>query len=149
MDYKYFEDFAPGQVFETPPEEMIEAEIIEFAAKFDPQPMHTDPVAAMGITGGLIASGWHTASMTMRLLITSGLYNPAPGTLGMGFERLVWKKPVRPGDWLRLRFEVLSVRESASRPDLGIVTSRFTTLNHNDDHVQEMISSALLPRRPK
>lgn len=147
MDYKYFEDFVPGQTYESAPQTMTEAEIIAFATKFDPQPMHTDPVAAQSITGGLIASGWHTASMTMRMLITGGFYEPAPGTLGLGFEKLAWIKPVRPGDALRLKLEVLSVRDSESRPDRGIVTNKFTTLNQHDERVQEMISAAIIPKR--
>ena len=148
MDYRYFEDFAPGQSYETQPLVISEAEIIEFATKYDPQPMHTDPVAALAVTGGLIASGWHTASLTMRLLITGGFYRPAPGTLGLGFESLKWIKPVRPGDALRLRLTVTAVRASESKPDRGIVTNKFVTLNQHDEPVQEMTSSAILPRRP-
>ena len=145
---QYFEDFRVGDVSVTEPVTVTEAEIIRFARDFDPQPMHTDPVAAQAITGGLIASGWHTASLTMRMLVNNASYNPAPGTLGLGFDQLRWRKPVRPGDALRLRLEVLSTRPSDSRPDRGVLTSRFVTLNQNDEVVQEMVSSALVPRRP-
>jgi len=110
--------------------------------------MHTDPEAAKSITGGLIASGWHTASLTMRLLITGRGYRPAPGTLGLGFDDLRWHRPVRPGDALHLHAELLSARPSASKPDRGIITIRFTTLNQHGEVVQTMTSSALVPRRP-
>ncbi len=147
MAYHYFEDFEPGRHFTTAPVTVTEADIIDFAKKFDPQPMHTDPQAAKQITGGLIASGWHTASLTMKLLITSGFYNPAPGTLGLGFESLKWLKPVRPDDALHLNVEVLSVRSSATRPDHGIVINKFVTLNQHNEPVQEMTSSAMVPKR--
>jgi len=146
-DFMYFEDFAAGQTYESPAVTMDEAEMIAFAEKFDPQPMHTDKLAAEAITGGLIASGWHTASLTMRLLITGTAYRPAPGTLGMGFEHLKWLQPVRPGDTLRLRLEVLAVRESASKPGWGIITNRFVTVNQHGEAVQEMVSSAMIPKR--
>jgi acyl dehydratase len=147
MDYVYFEDFEPGFTHVTAPVRVTQAQIIAFAEQFDPQPMHTDPVAAASVTGGLIASGWHTASITMRLLITGGFYNPAPGTLGLGFESLRWRLPVRPDDSLRLRLTVLSVRESETRPGFGIVTNKFETLNQHDEVVQDMVSSALTPKR--
>jgi len=146
-DTMFFEDFAVGQKTESSTITVTEAEIIEFAKKYDPQPMHTDPAAAQSITGGLIASGWHTASLTMRLLITGGHYNPAPGTLGLGFEHLKWVKPVRPDDSLRLLLEVIAVRASASHPDRGIVTNRFVTVNQHGETVQEMVSSAIVPRK--
>ena len=145
--YTYFEDFVVGAAFETPAVTVTAADIIEFATKFDPQPMHTDPAAAESITGGLIASGWHTASLTMKLLITGRQYTPAPGTLGLGFDKLRWLKPVRPGDTLRLRLTVLATRESTSKPGWGIITNRFVTVNQHDEPVQEMESSAIVPKR--
>jgi acyl dehydratase len=145
-DYTYFEDFVVGSKLETPPLTVTEADIINFAIQFDPQPMHTDPEAAKSITGGLIASGWHTASLTMKLLITGRQYNPAPGTVGLGFESLKWLKPVRPGDTLRLQLELIAARESESKPGWGIITNRFTTLNQNDEPVQTMVSSAIVPK---
>jgi acyl dehydratase len=147
MAHKYFEDFAVGAVMEGGSHSVTADEIIKFATEFDPQPMHTDPAAAARITGGLIASGWHTASLTMRLLITAGQYNPAPGTLGLGFESLQWPRPVRPGDTLRLRVEVLAARPSESKPGRGIITNRMTTLNQRGEPVQVMVSSAIVPRR--
>jgi len=148
-DYTYFEDFVVGAKFETPPITVTEADIITFATQFDPQPMHTNPAAAAQITGGIIASGWHTASLTMKLLITGRQYRPAPGTVGLGFESLKWHKPVRPGDTLRLQVELLALRESESKPGWGIITNRFITLNQNDEAVQTMVSSAIVPKRTK
>jgi acyl dehydratase len=146
-DYKYFEDFVVGQKRVSGTLTVSAAEIVEFATKYDPQPMHTDPEAAAAITGGLIASGWHTASLTMRLLIAGTDYQPAPGTLGLGFEHLRWRKPVRPGDSLQLTMEVIALRPSESRPDRGIITNRFLTVNQHGETVQEMVSSAIIPRR--
>jgi acyl dehydratase len=143
----YFEDFKPGQIATSGSVTITESDIIRFASEFDPQPMHTDPKAALAITGGLIASGWHTASLTMRLLITGRGYRPAPGTLGLGFENLRWHQPVRPGDTLHIQIELLSTRASESRPDRGIITSRFTTFNQDNEVVQSMTSSAIVPRR--
>lgn len=148
-DYKYFEDFEVGQTSRTGEIEMTEASIIAFAKEYDPQIMHVDPVAAVNITGGLIASGWHTAATTMKLLVTQRDYKPAPGTVGMGFEQLKWNQPVRPGDRLRLELEVLALRVSKSKPGWGIVTNKFTTLNQRDEPVQEMQSSAIFPMRNK
>jgi acyl dehydratase len=147
-EYTYFEDFVVGATFDTHAVTVTAAEIIEFATKYDPQPMHTDPAAAEKITGGLIASGWHTASMTMGLLINGRQYTPAPGTLGLGFDKLRWNKPVRPGDTLRLKLEVIATRESESRPGWGIITNRFVTFNQHGEPVQEMQSSAIVPKRP-
>lgn len=148
MEDRYFEDFAPGQRTETAPIEVTEADIIEFASRYDPQPMHTDPKAAKSITGGLIASGWHTASLSMRMWITDSEYRLAPGTVGLGFEKLRWIKPVRPGDRLSLQLEVVGVRPSESRPDRGIVMIRYVTVNQHGEPVQEMTASAIVPRRP-
>jgi acyl dehydratase len=146
-EYTYFEDFVVGATFETAAVTVTAAEIIAFAEKFDPQPMHTDPMAAEKIMGGLIASGWHTASLTMGMLITGRQYTPAPGTLGLGFDKLRWRKPVRPGDTLRLKLEVIGTRESESKPGWGIIMNRFLTINQDGDVVQEMESSAIVPKR--
>jgi acyl dehydratase len=143
----YFEDCQVGTVTETGEIEMTEAEIIEFASEYDPQPMHVDPAAAKHITGGLIASGWHTAATTMKLMVTRGDYRAAPGTVGLGLDSLRWNQPVRPGDRLRLRIEVLETRASQSKPGWGIVTNKFTTLNQRGEPVQEMKSSAIFPMR--
>ncbi len=145
----FFEDFVLGNIILHGSVTLAEADIIRFAAEFDPQPMHTDPMVAQSVAGGLIASGWHTASLTMRLLVTGGNYRPAPGTLGLGIEALHWHCPVRPGDTLRVQLELLSKRLSKSRPEFGILTMRCTTVNQHEVVVQTMITTALVPRRSK
>lgn len=150
MSDRYFEDFAAGQVFNPSGRVRVEkAEIIDFARKFDPQPFHLDEEAARrSIFGRLVASGWHTAAMTMSLVARSE-YRPAGGTIGLGFENLRWPIPVFPGDELRIESEVLEMRPSASRPDRGLMKMRTRTLNQNGDVVQEMIATAMVPRRPQ
>lgn len=122
--------------------------IKSFAAEFDPQPFHLDEGSARGtFFKGLAASGWHTAAMTMRLLVEGGL-KPAGGIIGAGFDELRWPRPVRPGDLLRVESEVLEVRPSKSRPDQGFIRVRATTLNQNDEPVQVFVGNLLVPRRP-
>jgi acyl dehydratase len=95
---------------------------------------------------GLVASGWHTAAMTMRLLVDSG-FDPAGGIVGAGFEEFRWTRPVRPGDELRVEAEVVEVRPSRSRPDQGILKVRTTTLNQRDEAVQISLGNLVVPRR--
>ena len=149
MTELYFEDFAVGQTFPASRRVRVEKEeIIAFARKFDPQFFHLDEEAARGsIFGGLVASGWHTAALTMRLL-TEREAKPIGGTVGLGFDELRWPIPVRPGDELRVESEVLAVRPSKSRPDHGLLTMRTRTLNQNGQVVQEIINKAIVPRRP-
>ena len=148
METYYFEDFAVGQSMDVVGEKLTEAEIIAYAEQFDPQPMHTDPQAAQSITGGLIASGWHTASLTMGMFIRGRSFIIAPGSVGLGVENMVWKRPVRPGDTLNLHAEITAVRSSVSRPDHGIITSHLVTHNQNGGTVLEMTTSAIIPKRP-
>jgi acyl dehydratase len=126
----------------------VSAERIKsFAAEFDPQPFHLDDAAARGsIFRGLAASGWHTAAMTMRLLVESEL-EPAGGIVGAGFDEFRWPAPVRPGDELRVEIEVLEVRPSKSRPDIGVVKIRTTTLNQKGEAVQVNVGNLMVPRR--
>ena len=121
MAYRYFEDFVAGETVELGSVVFTEAEIIDFARAYDPQPMHADPEAARGsIYGGLIASGWHTAALVMRLLVEN--YLAAESSLGSaGLDELRWPHPVRPGDTLRVRATVVESRRSLSKPDRGIV----------------------------
>ena len=144
---RYLEDFAVGQRFGSG-QLVVETERIKsFAAEFDPQPFHLDEVAAQRtIFGGLAASGWHTAAMSMRLLVDSAL-RPAGGIVGAGSDELRWPHPVRPGDELHLESEVLEVRPSKSRPTQGLIKVRTTTLNQNDEPVQIMIANLVVPRR--
>jgi acyl dehydratase len=145
----YFEDFAVGQIYGSP-RRRIEAERIKsFASEFDPQPFHLDEATAQDtFFGGLAASGWHTAAVTMRLLVDSAL-TPAGGLIGAGCDELRWPRPVRPGDELRLESEVLEVRLSKSRPEIGFVKVRTTTYNQENEAVQVMVSNLVVPRRPK
>jgi len=124
------------------------ARIKSFAAEFDPQPFHLDENAAKrSIFRGLAASGWHTAAMTMKLLVASEL-QPAGGILGAGFDEFRWPTPVRPGDELRVETEVLEVRPSKSRPDIGVVKIRTTTYNQENEAVQVNVGNLMVPRRP-
>jgi acyl dehydratase len=149
MAERYLEDFAVGQTFGSGRLQIKEERIKSFAAEFDPQPFHLDAAAARNtIFQGLAASGWHTAAVTMRLLVESEL-KPAGGIVGAGFDELRWPRPVRPGDELRVESEVLGVRPSKSRPDLGLIKVRTTTLNQNGDAVQIAIGNLLVPHRPK
>jgi acyl dehydratase len=147
MVERYLEDFAVGQTFGSG-RVRVEAERIKsFAAEFDPQPFHLDDAAARGtIFRGLAASGWHTAALTMRLLVESEL-KPAGGIVGASFDELRWPRPVRPDDELRVESEVLEVRPSRSRPGQGLLKVRTTTLNQAGEAVQIQVSNLLVPRR--
>jgi acyl dehydratase len=144
----YLEDFSPGQTFASPSATMDAAAIKAYARQFDPQPFHLDEAAAAGtFFKGLAASGWHTVSMTMRLLVDGGL-PIAGGIIGAGVDEIRWPRPTRPGDTLRLVTEVLEVRPSRSRPEQGLMKVRTTTFNQNDEPVQVMVSNLVVPRRP-
>jgi acyl dehydratase len=149
MTERYLEDFAAGQRFGGAGRVRIEkARITDFASEFDPQPFHLDEQAARdSIFGGLAASGWHTAAVTMRLLVESDL-RPAGGIVGAGFDEFRWPRPVRPGDELRVESEVLEARPSKSRPEQGIIKVRTTTLNQRDEAVQITVGNLVVPRRP-
>jgi acyl dehydratase len=147
MAVRYLEDFAVGQTFGSGRVVVDEAQIRTFAAEFDPQPFHLNDTAAQGtIFQGLAASGWHTAALTMRLLVEGDL-RPAGGIVGAGFDEFRWPRPVRPGDELRLESEVLDVRPSKSRPNQGVIKVRTTTLNQNSEPVQILIANLVVPRR--
>jgi acyl dehydratase len=145
----YLEDLAPGQMYGSAGRLTVSVEDIKrFAAAFDPQPFHLDEAAArQSRFGELIASGWHTAAMTMRLLVESE-FTPAGGLIGAGVEELRWPKPVRPGDELRVESEILEVRASKSRPDRGLIKVKMTTRNQNGEAVQVFIGNLVVPRRP-
>lgn len=149
MSNRYFEDFMVGQTYKASGRVRVEkADIVAFAKQYDPQPFHLDEEAARNsIFGRLVASGWHTAAMTMRLVATSE-HRAASGAIGLGFDGLRWPIPVYPGDELRIESEVLEVRPSKSRPDRGLIKMRTKTINQNGEVVQELIANALVPRRP-
>ena len=147
MSERYFEDFRVGDRFRSADLKVVESEIMDYARRYDPQPFHTDPAAArQTFFGGLVASGWYTAAITMRLIAQSDIHI-AGGMIGMGVDQLRWPRPVRPGDTLHVEAEVIEVRPSRSRPERGIVRVRNTTLNQNGETVQTMETSLFVPRR--
>jgi acyl dehydratase len=144
----FLEDITVGQIFRSGRMQVDQERIKTFATEFDPQPFHLDETAAQdSIFRGLAASGWHTAAITMRLLVESE-FKPADGIIGAGFDELRWPHPVRPGDELRVESEVLDARPSKSRPDQGLIKVRATTLNQDDEAVQVFIGNLVVPRRP-
>ena len=144
----YFEDFSPGQKYRTATMRVDPERIKSFAAEFDPQPFHTDETAASkSFFRGLAASGWHTAAMTMRLMV-EGELKIAGGIIGASFDEFRWTLPVRPGDELHVETEVLEVRASNSKPTQGLVKMRTTTLNQKGEAVQVFVGNLVVPRRP-
>jgi acyl dehydratase len=148
MKVNYLEDFEVGQTVKGPGRIRIDKERIKsFAAEFDPQPFHLDEQAARAsFFGGLAASGWHTAAVTMRLLVESDL-KPAGGIVGLGFDEFQWLRPVRPGDELWVQCEVLDVRASRSRTDQGLVKVKATTFNQKTEAVQVFVGNLIVLRR--
>ncbi len=144
----YFEDFPPGDVRESPPRAVTRDEIVAFAQQFDPQPFHIDDAAARRtIYGGLLASGWHTCAIYMRLMWDTFLADTA--SLGSpGVDEIRWLKPVRPGDTLRVRFTVVEATPSRSKPDRGIVRSVSEVFNQHGDVVMTMRGLGMFARRP-
>jgi acyl dehydratase len=142
----YFEDFQIGRRFTTGRAVIDRDAIKAFAASFDPQPFHLDEKAAeTSFFGRLAASGWHTAALTMRLIVTEGL-PIAGGVIGAGGD-IQWPRPTWPGDELRVVSEVIEAKPSRSKPDRGMVTVRSETLNQNDEVVQVMTARLVVPRR--
>ncbi len=143
----YFEDLAVGRVFRAGPYAVTAAAIKDFAQAFDPQPFHLDEARAAGtFFGELVASGWHTAAMTMRLIV-DGELKLAGGIVGAGMDELRWPRPTRPGDTLRLESEVLETRGLKSRPSHGLARIRNTTLTQKDEVVQSFVATLFVPRR--
>ena len=143
----YLDDLSVGQKFGSGRRTLELDAIRSFAAEFDPQPFHLDDAAAQAtLFRGLAASGWHTAAVTMRLLVDSE-FRPAGGVVGAGLEELRWPRPARPGDELRLEIEVLEVRPSKSRPEQGIVKVSVTTLNQDDEALQVYVANLVVQRR--
>ena len=148
MDTRYLDDLAPGQRFTSPGLTLSEAEIIDFAWRYDPQPFHLDATAALGSPyGGLIASGFQSLAICFRLFIQSGVL--AESSMGSpGIDELRWLAPVRPGDTLHSEIEVLEVRPSSSRPDRGIARLKYQAVNQRSETVLTFIVNHLLRRRP-
>jgi len=146
MKERYFDDLKVGDRFKSEPLGMTEKDLIEFAHKFDPQMFHLSRRdAERTIFKGLIASGWHTAAMTMRLFVRT--LNFAEGAIGLGVDELRWPNAVRPGDVLIVETEILELRPSRSRPGHGIIRLRNVTTNQRGEVVQTMLASAMAPRR--
>ena len=147
MTGRYLEDYAPGQKYASKELKVDRARIKSFAAEFDPQPFHLDEDAARGsLFNGLAASGWHTAAMTMRLLVESEL-RPEGGLVGAGFDEFRWPSPVRPDDTLHLDIEVLEVWPSKSHPEQGVIKVKTTTLNQKNEPVQISVVNLIVKRR--
>jgi acyl dehydratase len=143
----YLEDLQVGQRFTSGTHELDTAQIQAYARQFDPQPFHLDPEAARhSLFGGLAASGWHTASITMRLLL-DGAAPMAWGVIGAGGE-IAWPQPTRPGDILQVESEVMAIAPSRSKPDRGLVTLRSVTRNQKSETLQVITMKLIVPRRP-
>jgi acyl dehydratase len=142
----YLEDLHLGQRFTSGLYHLDRDQIKAFAADFDPQPFHLDEMTAEhSLFRGLAASGWHTAAVTMRLLVTGGL-PLACGLIGLGVE-IAWSKPVRPGDTLKVESEITGISPSTTKPDRGVVKVRSVTINQNGDQVQALTAKLLVFRR--
>ncbi|SDT13010.1 cytidine deaminase [Microlunatus soli] len=147
VEERYFEDYRPGTQVRLGAERVTEADVLRFAREFDPQSIHVDVErAAAGPFGGLIASGWHTAALMMRVFATSFL-NEAASLASPGVDELRWLRPVRPGDILSARFTVLDARPSRSKPDRGVVRTRIEMINADDEPVLTMIAMNIIRRR--
>ena len=144
----FFEDFPAGFVADMPGRTVDEQEMLEFSRRYDPQSFHIDPEAAKHSPfGGLIASGWMTASLCMRAVF-DGYLKESAGMGSPGIENLQWKRPVRAGDSLRVRMTVVQARVSASKPDRGLITHRWEVFNQKDEPVMEMTGITIMRRRP-
>jgi acyl dehydratase len=146
MQQRYLEDLKVGDRFKSQTYSVSEEQIIAFAHEFDPQPFHIDrDVAATTMFGGIFASGWHTAAITMRLFVQT--LNFAEGAIGLGVDELRWPNAVKPNDSLQVETEILDARESRSKPNQGIIRIRNVTTNQRGEIVQTMLASALVGRR--
>ncbi len=145
---RYFEDYVPGASYECGSVSIDEASIIAFAKEFDPQSFHVDPMAAAsGPFGGLIASGWYTAAVVMRLLVEN--YLSAEASLGgAGVDEIRWPYPVRPGDTLRVRATVVESRRSLSKPDRGVIKTLAEAINQDSRTVMRCTAINFLRVRP-
>jgi len=144
---RYLEDFTVGQKFSSLTVSVDAEQIKKFASEFDPQPFHTNEItAAASFFGGLVASGWHTAALTMRLIVQSEL-RVVGGLIGAGIDEVRWPRPVHPGDTLHVVLEVLEIRNLKSRPQHGILRVQVQTFNQDNLVVQNLIVNLFVPRR--
>lgn len=145
---RYFDDFIVGQIYQSGEYLVTEDEIVAFARQYDPQPIHIDPdIARRAEFGGLIASGFHTAAVTMRLFVMSDA-STVLGSVGVGLDRLRWRSPVRAGDRLRASFTIENLTPSTRRPSWGTVRTLAQVRNQNAVEVLEALMAALVPGRP-
>ena len=146
MCERYFEDLKAGDRFQSSTCKVTEEGIVSFAREFDPQSFHLDPARAkQTLFEGLVASGWHTAAITMRLFVQT--LNFAEGAIGLGVDELRWPNPVRPGDVLQVETEIVDLRLSQSKPKHGIIRLQNVTSNQRGEIVQTMMASAMVPKR--
>lgn len=146
---RFLEDFTVGETWESVPVTLTQEEMIAYAKANDPQPMHIDPERAKtGPFGTIVASGFQIAALSMRMFIQSGGYGATP-VVGMGIDELRWLKPVRPGDTLVVRRELIDIRRMESQPDRGILRTRVTVRNQKDEIVMSLISLGRVPARTK
>ncbi|PYJ24828.1 MAG: dehydratase [Verrucomicrobia bacterium] len=146
MSNRYFDDLKVGDRFKSDLFEVKEKQIIDFARDFDPQIFHLEPARGeQALFKGLIASGWHTAAITMRLFVQTLSF--AEGAIGLGVDELRWPNPVRPGDTLTVETEIIDLRLSRSKPNYGIIRLRNVTTNQRGEIVQTMTANAMVPRR--
>jgi acyl dehydratase len=144
----YFEDFAPGQDIDLGTRTVTEEEIVAFARAYDPQPFHVDrDAAAHSIYGGIIASGWHTCGMMMRMVV-DGLLNRSASMGSPGLDSVRWLAPVRAGDTLNVRYQTVQVKASASKPDRGVVWSKWVAINQHGQTVCTVEGMGMYGRRP-
>ncbi|MBW8897675.1 MAG: MaoC family dehydratase [Massilia sp.] len=147
-EYWYFEDFAPGQDIDLGTRTVTEEEIVAFAREYDPQPFHVDRAAAAhSIYGGVIASGWHTCGMMMRMVV-EGLLNRSASMGSPGLDGVRWLAPVRAGDTLNVRYRTVQVKPSASKPDRGVVWSKWVAINQRGETVCTVEGMGMFGRRP-
>jgi acyl dehydratase len=144
---EWFDDLVLGMRFKSGETQVSREDIKRFATEFDPQPFHLDETAAKAsVFRGLAASGWHTAAVSMRLIV-DGKFRLAGGSIGLGGE-IAWPMPTRPGDTLRVRIEVVEIVPSKSKPNQGIVKIRNTTVNQNGEQVQVFTAKLMVFKRP-
>jgi acyl dehydratase len=148
-EYWYFEDFAPGQDIDLGTRTVTEEEIVAFAREYDPQPFHVDrDAAAHSIFGGVVASGWHTCGMMMRMVV-DGLLNRSASMGSPGLDGVRWLAPVRAGDTLNVRYQTVQVKASASKPDRGVVWSKWVAINQRGETVCTVEGMGMFGRRPE
>ena len=147
-EYWYFEDFAPGQDIDLGTRTVTEDEIVAFAREYDPQPFHVDRAAAAdSIYGSVIASGWHTCAMMMRMVV-DGLLNRSTSMGSPGLDGVRWLAPVRAGDTLNVRYRTVQVKASTSKPDRGVVWSKWVAINQHGETVCTVEGMGMFGRRP-